>query len=265
MLLAGLTAGTLGALLGIGGGPFLVPFLVLVGGLPFGIARAISLASIIAVSAMVSASPRGRSLINVRLGILLEVATTAGALAGIPAALLLPASALSAMFAATMATIAVVVMSRVNRRNIILDPEADPDLFGGRFHEDESGGVVTYQVRRLPVALGASFFAGALSTILGIGGGIVKVPVLNAWCGVPLRAAAATSAFLIGVTATTGAVVYYGRGEILPALAAGTVLGVLVGTRVGLAFAVRAQARWLKLLLAVVLLAVAALMFVGGR
>ena len=64
---------------------------------------------------------------------------------------------------------------------------------------------MTYRVKRLPLAIVASFVAGNVSSLLGIGGGIIKVPVLNAWCGVPLRAAAATSAFMIGVTATAGA------------------------------------------------------------
>src|SRR5919199_5474555 len=95
----------------------------------------------------------------------------------------------------------------------------------------------TYRVKRVPVALVASFLAGNVSSLLGIGGGIVKVPVLNAWCGVPLRAAAATSAFMIGVTATAGAVIYYGHGQLMPALAAAAVLGVQLGSWAGMKFA----------------------------
>ena len=82
---------------------------------------------------------------------------------------------------------------------------------------------MTYRVKRLPLALAASFVAGNVSSLLGIGGGIIKVPVLNAWCGIPLRAAAATSAFMIGVTATAGAIIYYGTGQLVPALAAAAV------------------------------------------
>ena len=83
----------------------------------------------------------------------------------------------------------------------------------------------TYAVRRLPLSLFASFLAGNLSTLLGVGGGVVNVPVLVTWSGVPMRVAAATSAFMIGVTATSGAVIYYGHGEMIPALAAAAVLG----------------------------------------
>jgi uncharacterized membrane protein YfcA len=116
----------------------------------------------------------------------------------------------------------------------------------------------------LPVALLASFVAGNVSSLLGVGGGVIKVPVLNAWCGVPLRAAAATSAFMIGVTATAGAVIYYGTGQLVPALAAAAVLGVQLGSWGGMRFGQRASAKWLKLLMAVVLLIVSAVMFVRG-
>jgi hypothetical protein len=164
------------------------------------------------------------------------------------------------------AVIAVIMLTRLQRRNVILDPNADPGVLGGRYYEDESGGVVTYQVKRVPVALVASFLAGNVSSLLGIGGGIVKVPVLNAWCGVPLRAAAATSAFMIGVTATAGAVIYFGHGQLIPALAAAAVLGVQLGSWGGMHFGQKAQAKWLKLMMAVILLIVSALMFLrGGR
>jgi len=147
---------------------------------------------------------------------------------------------------------------------VILDPTVEPGLLGGRFHENESGCVVTYRVKRVPLALAASFLAGNVSSLLGIGGGIIKVPVLNAWCGIPLRAAAATSAFMIGVTATAGGVIYYGRGQLPPALAAAAVLGVQVGSWSGMRFGAMASAKWLKLLMAAVLLIVAVLMFVRG-
>jgi hypothetical protein len=90
------------------------------------------------------------------------------------------------------------------------------------------------------------------------------VPALNAWCGVPLRAAAATSAFMIGVTATAGAVIYYGRGQLVAPLAAAAVLGVQLGSWGGMRVGARASAMWLKLLMAIVLLIVSALMFVRG-
>jgi uncharacterized membrane protein YfcA len=162
------------------------------------------------------------------------------------------------------ALVAIIMLSRVRRRNVILDSNIDPGVLGGRYHEDESGCVVTYRVRRLPVAIAASFFAGNVSSLLGIGGGFIKVPVLNAWCGVPLRAAAATSAFMIGVTATAGAVIYYGHGQLPAALAATAVLGVQLGSWGGMRFGASASVKWLKILMAVVLFIISVMMFARG-
>jgi uncharacterized membrane protein YfcA len=262
---AGVAAGSLGGLLGIGGGVFLVPFLNLGLGLPFPVAAAISLTTVIATSSSVSAGRSGKQLINLRLGMLLEVATAGGSLLGGITAQLAPPAMLQKLFGFVAAIVALTMMSRLNRRNVILDPSAEPGVLGGRFYEEESGGTVTYRIKRLPVALIASFAAGNLSSLLGIGGGVIKVPVLNAWCGVPLRAAAATSAFMIGVTATAGAVIYYGYGQLVPGLAAAADLGVQLGSWGGIRFGARTSAKWLKVLMAVVLVFVAILMFARSR
>ena len=154
------------------------------------------------------------------------------------------------------------MLGRINRRNVILDPTVDPGRLGGRFYEEESGGVVTYRIKRLPLALIASFIAGNVSSLLGIGGGIIKVPVLNAWCGMPLRAAAATSALMIGVTATGGAIIYYGRGDLAPLLAAPAVLGVQFGSWGGARLRLGHLGQVVEDLMAALLVVVAVLMFV---
>ena len=259
---AGAVAGALGALLGLGGGIFLVPFLNLGFNFPISIAAAISLTTVIATSSAVSAGRAGKQLINMRLGMLLEVATAAGSLFGGVTAQFLSQSTLQRLFGIVAMVVALVMLTRLKRRNVMLDPSIDPGVLGGRFYDQESGGMVTYRVKRLPLAIGASFVAGNVSSMLGIGGGIIKVPILNAWCGMPMRAAAATSAFMIGVTATAGAVIYYGRGQILPILAAAAVLGVQLGSWGGLRFGQRASAKWLKILMAFVLIVVSGLMFV---
>lgn len=264
IFVAGILAGGLGALLGIGGGIFLVPFMNLALGFPFTVAAAISLTTVIATSSAVTAGRAGKHLINLRFGMLLEVATVAGSLLGGITAELLAQSTLQRLFGAMAAFVAVVTLSRVRRRNVILDPTASPGVLGGRFYEVESASTVTYRIQRLPIALFASFFAGNVSSLLGIGGGVVKVPALNAWCGMPLRAAAATSAFMIGVTATGGAVIYYGHGQLIPSLAAAAVLGVQLGSWAGLRFGARTPVKWLKLLLAAVLFIVSVMMFVRG-
>lgn len=250
----GSAAGVLGTLLGLGGGVFLVPFLVLVLGIPFQAAAAVSLTTVIATSGAVSAAAAGKRLINLRLGMVLEVATAAGGLAGGLTAYLLSARTLQILFALLTGVIGVVTLARLSHAEPAV--EEDPGTLGGSYRDAALDRVVTYRVRRLPLALFASLLAGNISTLLGVGGGIVKVPVLNAWCGVPMRAAAATSAFMIGVTATSGAVIYYGRGDLVPELAAAAVLGVHFGSKAGLRVGARLQPRALRVLMAVVLFGV---------
>jgi uncharacterized protein len=266
IFLVGGVAGGLGALLGLGGGVFLVPFLNLFLGFPFTVAAAISLTTVIATSSSVSAGRTGKQLINMKLGMLLEVATAAGSFLGGVTAQFISQSILQKLFGFVAMIVAVIMLTRFKRRNVILDPSVDPGVLGGRYYEEESRATVTYRVKRLPVAIGASFIAGNVSSLLGIGGGIIKVPILNAWCGIPLRAAAATSAFMIGVTATAGAIIYYGHGQLEPALAAVAVLGVQLGSWGGLRFGAAASAKWLKVLMAAILFIVSVMMFMrGGR
>ncbi len=260
VVVAGAVAGGLGSLLGLGGGIFLVPFINAGLGVDFGIARAVSLMTVIATSSVVSAGSAGRNTINLRLGMVLEVAsTTGGLIAGITVERL-SKGRLSFIFAVVTAVIAILMVTRLEKRNV-LSADTDTGLLGGRYYENESGREIAYRVKRLPVALFASLLAGAVSGTLGIGGGILKVPVLNAWCGVPLRAAAATSALMIGVTAAASVPLFYARGQVDPTLAAAAVLGVLAGSRAGFWFGGRARAKGLKMLMAAVLAAVSALYF----
>jgi uncharacterized membrane protein YfcA len=254
----GAIAGGLGAMLGIGGGVFLVPFLNIGLGFPLDLASGISLMTVITTSSVVSTNTAGRLLMNLRLGMLLQVPATAGALIASIAVSRMPRETLYIIFAVVTAAIALITLSRLERRNVILDSSVDPGRFGGRFHEDESGGEVLYRTRRVPLAMAVSLTAGTVSGLLGLGGGILQVPALNAWCGVPMRAAAATSSVMIGVTAAASAPIYYARGDISPPLAAAAVLGVLVGSRAGLRFSGRTKAKWLKLLMVVLLVGVSA-------
>src|SRR5207302_1651595 len=143
---AGAVSGTLGALLGLGGGVFLVPFLNLALGFPFSVAAAISLTTVIATSSTVSASRAGKQLINIKLGMLLEVATAAGSFVGGVSAHLIAQSVLQKLFGLVAIVVAIIMLTRLRRRNVILDPAAEPGVLGGRFYDEESGSEVTYRV-----------------------------------------------------------------------------------------------------------------------
>src|SRR5262245_31363506 len=134
---AGVAAGGLGALLGLGGGVFLVPLLHLFLGFPLKSAAAISLSTVIATSSSVPAARAGKQLINLRFGMLLEVATVAGSLLGGITAQVFSETALQRLFGVVAMIVAFVMIGRLNRRNVNLDPRADPGPLGGRFFEEE--------------------------------------------------------------------------------------------------------------------------------
>jgi uncharacterized membrane protein YfcA len=262
LVLAGAATGLVGSLLGLGGGVFLVPLLTLAMGVPIRAAIAASLVSVIATASASATVNLNRGLVNMRLGLVLEVATSVGGLAGGLAAALLTPRQLFLAFATTLATMGALMVARSGRRNVIPEADAEPGLLGGRLQEGDHSYV--YRVRRLPVGLGSSLAAGALSGLLGLGGGIIKVPVLNTFCGIPIRVAAATSTFMIGVTAAASAFIYYGRGDVVLPLASSVALGALPASLLGARLADRVEARSLKIIMAVVLVLVALRMAVGA-
>ena len=257
LVLLGASTGVVGAMLGLGGGVFLVPLLTLALGVPIRGAVAASLVCVIATASASATVNLNRGLVNLRLGLALEVATSLGGLAGGLVAARLSTRQLFVIFAATMIVMGLVMMRRSGQRNVIADTTRDPGVLGGRLREGDT--LYVYQVRRLGVGLGSSLAAGGISGLLGLGGGIIKVPVLNAFCGVPIRVAAATSTFMIGVTAAASAMIYFSRGDMLLPLTAAVALGALPGSLLGARLSERVEARSLKILMACVLL------LVGGR
>ena len=259
----GAATGLLGSLLGIGGGVLLVPLLTLALGVPIRVAIAASLISVMATAVASASVNLDRGLVNVRLGLVLEVATAAGALVGGLVAGQLTHRQLYICFAVTMALMGTVMAIRSGRRNVIADLTVDTGALGGRVQEGDT--TYAYRVRRLPVGVVASLVAGAISGLLGVGGGIVKVPILNTFCGIPIRVAAATSTFMIGITTAVSAFLYYGRGEVVLPLTAAVALGALPGSLIGARVSDRVATRWLKVLMAVLLLAVGGRMAMEGR
>lgn len=241
-------------MLGLGGGVFLVPFLNVALSFPLKVASGVSLMTVVATSSVVARGAGRSGMVNLRLGMVLQIAAAAGGYFGGAYARRIPDHVLQVMFAVVTAAIAAMMLSRLERRNVILDTTTDPGRFGGRFYEEESGQEVVYRARRLTAAFAVSLVSGSISGLLGLGGAILQVPALNAWCGIPLRVAAATSAVMIGITAAASAPLYYARGDIEPPLAAAAVLGTFIGSRAGLWFGARAPVKWLKLLMAAILL-----------
>jgi hypothetical protein len=263
LALTGAATGLLGALLGLGGGVLLVPLLTIGLGVPIRTAIAASLLSVIASASASATVNLSRGLVNLRLGLVLEMATAIGGLGGGLLSQVLTTRQLFVLFAITMAAMGLVMLARSKRRNVLPDTGAEPGALGGRIQEGETS--YLYRVKRLPLALTASLGAGAISGLLGLGGGIIKVPVLSTFCGIPIKVAAATSTFMIGVTAAASAFVYYSRGDVDLPLASAVCLGALPASLLGAQLSRRVEARALKILMAVVLLGVGARMALEGR
>src|SRR5262245_33015052 len=262
LILTGAATGLVGSILGLGGGVFLVPLLTLALGVPIRTAIAASLVSVIASASASATVNLNRGLVNLRLGLVLELATSLGGLMGGLAASWLTQRELFLAFALTMAVMSAVMAARSGRRNVIADLAVEPGVLGGRLREGEN--VYVYRVRRLPLGLLSSLLAGTVSGLLGLGGGIIKVPILNAFCGIPIRVAAATSTFMIGVTAAASSFLYFARGDMAPALTAAVALVALPGSLLGAHLSDRVHARSLKVLMALVLLVVGARMALEG-
>ncbi|HWB10724.1 MAG TPA: sulfite exporter TauE/SafE family protein [Pirellulales bacterium] len=266
LLVAGSLTGVLGAILGIGGGVLLIPILVIGLDLPMHQAVATSIISVIATSTAVASTNVERGTANMRLGMTLEIATALGAIAGGLTAGRLDPRTLEGLFAIVLVPTAFLMWRGRTENSSVADhpptvnpkkPSTDLGRLGASYHDPAAGGEVRYHVERLPLGLLISFVAGNLSGLLGIGGGVFKVPALHLLCRVPVKAAAATSNFMIGVTAVASAFLYYGRDELLPAVTAAVVLGVLLGSALGSVVNQYLGGKAVKRLFAVLLVAVA--------
>ena len=227
-------AGLLGSLVGVGGGIIVVPALTLLMGVSIQKAIAASIVSVIATSSGAAATYVSQRITNMRLGMILEVATVTGALTGAYLAALVPGRGLFLIFALVL-TYTAWSMLRPGGRSIspVPDPLADRLRLHGSFFDRSLGVEVPYRVFRTKLGLAVSYVAGVASGLLGIGGGVFKVPVMHLAMGIPIKACTATSNFMIGVTAATSAAVYFMRGEVLPFVAAPVAVGVLLGARTG--------------------------------
>jgi len=269
LLLVSIGASALGGALGMASGIFLVPLLTLFGRVDIHAAVAASIVSVIACSCG-SAAPFLRSgLTNIRVAIVLEVATTLGALTGVLLAGTLSTQFLFGLFAAVLLVSASQMMTR--RREI----SGEPDVINPRdwatvlrlhssYPDHALGRDVFYHVRRVPLGLVLMYGAGLISALLGIGSGVLKIPAMDTALRLPIKVSTATSNFMIGVTAAASGVAYFARGDIDPAIAGPVALGSVVGALLGARFLMAMSGEKLRLFFVVVLVAVAVQMLLSA-
>jgi uncharacterized membrane protein YfcA len=258
----GVAAGVLGALVGIGGGIIVVPCLVLLFGVSIRVAVATSLIAVVATSTAAGSVYVGSGTANMRLGMTLEVATTLGGITGGLIAAWIAPTVLAGVFGVMMGITAALMFRGREGHAVASSSEVgaragwEDSVHLGGGYVDERGALVAYRAERVPIGLAISLLAGVLSGMLGVGGGFLKVPAMVLGMRVPFKVAAATSNFMIGVTAASSLFVYFARGDVHPAIAAPIAVGISLGALLGTMLAHRMAPAALRRILAIILLLV---------
>jgi uncharacterized membrane protein YfcA len=266
LLGVGLAAGGLGALTGIGGGVVIVPVLTLGFGLPAQLAIGASIFGVIATSTGAARRVLSSGLTNLRVGLILQIAASGGALVGVVIAHLVSSGILILVFGIVLLPTAVfsyLASAKPNVQAVENDRISARFALGGSYIEAD-GSTQRYGVIRLGRGFTVMIGAGLLSALLGIGSGVFKVLALDRLMRLPFRVSTATSNFMIGITAATGAGFYLSHGDTPPLVAAPVVLGMFAGSAIGARFLTRLHVTWLRRLFTAVLLAVAVEMILRG-
>jgi len=265
VFLTSFVAGLLGALTGLGGGVVVVPVLALAFGVDIRYAIGASLVSVIATSSGAASAYVKEGYSNIRIGMLLEIATTIGALFGAFLATRVTTQTIAVVFGLTLVYSGYQSLSQSKSdsdETDVEDPLATRLKLNGTY--PGSHGTIPYRVKNVPSGFGLMFGAGALSGLLGIGSGAVKVIAMDRVMRIPFKVSTTTSNFMIGVTAAASAGVYLNRGYIVPGLAMPVMLGVLGGALLGTKILVRASVPVLRKVFATVIFLLAAEMIFNG-
>ncbi len=258
VLLISVAAGVLGSLLGLGGGVIVIPVLTLLFGIDIRYAIGASIVSVIATSSGAAAAYVRDGLTNLRVAMVLELATTSGALTGAYLAGLLSGRWLFIIFGVVLAYSSLMMIRKLKQSEFQQStkpaPWADYLRLHGSYFDKRTGRETYYRVTSTRIGLAMMYVAGAISGLLGIGSGSLKVPAMDLAMHMPIKVSTATSNFMIGVTAAASASVYYMRGEIDPFIAAPVAVGVLLGALGGSYLLPKLRSSTIRLVFVVVLL-----------
>ena len=263
LLLGAYAAGLLGSLTGLGGGVIVIPLLTLAFGIDFHYAIGAALVASIATSSGSASAYVKEGMTNIRLGMFLEIATSVGAVLGAVIALWMPTNVIAVIFGVVLFFTAVMQnrqkVDHVGVKGSVLAMKLK--LFGSYPTKE---GVQNYELTDVPGGFLVMVIAGALSGLLGIGSGVLKVLAMDSCMKVPFKVSTTTSNFMIGVTAVTSAVVYLQRGYIEPGIAFPIMVGVLGGALTGAKLLKHLNVSLLRKIFAVAILLVAVNMIYNG-
>lgn len=236
LFVASLGASALGGTMGMASGIFIVPLLTAAFHIDIHAAIAASIVSVIACSCAGAAPFLKNGFTNIKVAIVLEIATTLGALSGVALGGLVPEQLLYLLFA--LIYVLSVQQMTIRRRPAISQDVGTDDLasrLGLHASYKDGSQVIPYRVQHVPLGMAFMYGAGLISALLGIGSGVLKIPAMDVALRLPLKISSATSNFMIGVTAAASGVAYCIRGDIDPTIASpialGSVLGALLGAK----------------------------------
>ena len=263
LLLGAYAAGLLGSLTGLGGGVIVIPLLTLAFGIDFHYAIGAALVASIATSSGSASAYVKEGMTNIRLGMFLEIATSVGAVLGAVIALWMPTNVIAVIFGGVLFFTAVMQnRQKVDHVGVKGSALAMKLKLFGSYPTKE--GVQNYELTNVPGGFLVMVVAGALSGLLGIGSGVLKVLAMDSCMKVPFKVSTTTSNFMIGVTAVTSAVVYLQRGYIEPGIAFPIMVGVLGGALTGAKLLKHLNVSLLRKIFAVAILLVAVNMIYNG-
>lgn len=264
VLVGSFAAGLLGSLTGLGGGVVIIPLLTILLGVDIHYAIGASLVSVIATSSGSAAAYVKEGITNMRIGMFLEIATTAGAFTGAVIAVFIPTKYIAILFGVILIFSAIMSL-RKKAETIMVHKSKLADKLKLNGSYPTADGEVKYGVRNVGGGFLMMIFAGAISGLLGIGSGALKVIAMDTIMRIPFKVSTTTSNFMIGVTAAASAVVYLQRGYIDPGVSMPVVIGVLLGALTGSKILVHTtSSAWLRWVFAIVITVLASQMIYNG-
>lgn len=253
LILVGLLAGVVGSLFGIGGGIFIVPILTIVYHLDASTAIPVSLVAIVATSVGGTVFYLDKKVTNVRLGILFEITTALGAVIGALMAGFAQEWILLGLFSVVL-VLSSVKMILDKKKETICNPDGEHS-----YVDLKTGETYRYDVKNVKSGMCGFVLAGILSSMTGVGGGVIKVPIMNLHMNIPIKAATATSNYMVGITAFSGAIMYFIAGTVDLEIAAFVAIGTFAGAMIGSKLSGKIDTQSLKKYFAILILAIAAL------
>lgn len=241
--------GIVAVLGGVGGGVLYVP--IVSGFFPFHLDFVRATGLLVALSTALAAGPGllKRNLASLRLAMPTALIASAASIGGALVGLALPTNVVQTLLGATIIMIVFIMLSaKKSDFPDVQKPDALSTALGitGIYHEESLGKDIEWHIHRTPLALLLFIIIGFMAGMFGLGAGWANVPVLNLLMGAPLKVSVASSVFLLSITDTTAAWVFINKGAVLPLMVVPSIVGVMLGSRIGVKILVRAKPKAIK-------------------